>query len=68
MNLDLPPVPPVFYKPDTCLADPYPTLPTALPRAYHVDNAADYESEVAIIIGRTCKDVDRQDAMSYVLG
>ena len=38
-------------------------LPTAL-ASYEVD----YECELAVVIGKTCKNVSRQDALDYVLG
>ncbi len=31
-------------------------------------NSFDYEVELAAVIGRKCKDVDRKDAMSYIFG
>ncbi|MBL4698433.1 MAG: fumarylacetoacetate hydrolase family protein [Phycisphaerales bacterium] len=31
-------------------------------------NQTDFEAELAMIIGKDCKDVSREDAMSYVLG
>jgi len=57
----------VTRKPATSLADPYPS-PTVIPRAFAKDNAADYESEFVIIIGKTAKDVSEDEAMDYVLG
>lgn len=54
-------------KPATSLADPYPA-PTVVPRFHDKDNCCDYESELAIIIGRTCKNVSEEKALDYVLG
>lgn len=54
-------------KPATSLADPYPR-PTVIPRAFAKDNAADYESEFVIVIGKSAKDVSEAEAMDYVLG
>lgn len=54
-------------KPATSLADPYPA-PTRVPRFSSDDDCCDYESELAIIIGRTCKNVTEERALSYVLG
>lgn len=54
-------------KPSTSLADPYPA-PTVIPRLFKQDDAADYESEVAVIIGKNCKNVSEEEAMDYVLG
>lgn len=38
-------------------------IPTALP-----SSEVDYECELAVIIGKACKNVSRADALSYVLG
>ncbi|KAL5365229.1 hypothetical protein BJX96DRAFT_168925 [Aspergillus floccosus] len=67
MKLDIPDVPTLFYKPSTCLADPWPA-PTILPKITQVDNTGDYESEMVIVIGRDAKDVSEADALDYVLG
>lgn len=54
-------------KPATSLADPYPK-PTVVPRFSQKDNCCDYESELAVVIGRTCKNVSEEKALEYVLG
>jgi len=54
-------------KPSTSLADPYPA-PSIIPKCTASENSADYESELAIVIGRTAKNVSEDDAMDYVLG
>lgn len=66
-NLPLPTVPTLFMKPSTALAGPYPQ-PTVIPRSFVDDDAADWEAEVAVIIGKLCKDVSETDALDYVLG
>lgn len=66
-NLPLPTVPIVFLKPDTALCGPSPDN-IVVPKFTQVDKSADYESEMAVIIGQNCKDVTEQDAMRYVLG
>ncbi|EWG55842.1 hypothetical protein FVEG_13784 [Fusarium verticillioides 7600] len=66
-GLDPPTVPTVFMKPDTSLGDPYPA-PTILPKITQVDDCGDYESELAIVIGKECKNVSEADAYDYVLG
>lgn len=63
----LPEVPVLFMKPSTSLADPYPA-PTVIPKAFVQDQAADYESELVIVIGKAAKNVSEQDALDYVLG
>jgi 2-keto-4-pentenoate hydratase/2-oxohepta-3-ene-1,7-dioic acid hydratase in catechol pathway len=67
MNLLLPEIPTVFLKPATALSDPWPA-PSILPKITQRDNTGDYESELAIIIGRTAKNVSEADALDYVLG
>jgi 2-keto-4-pentenoate hydratase/2-oxohepta-3-ene-1,7-dioic acid hydratase in catechol pathway len=57
----------ITRKPATSLADPYPA-PTIIPKSTIVDGSADYESELVVIIGKTCKDVSEADALDYVLG
>ncbi|KAL2827213.1 hypothetical protein BDW59DRAFT_179217 [Aspergillus cavernicola] len=68
MSLPIPPVPTLFLKPSSALSHPYPTSPTILPHITQVDGTGDYESEMAIILGRECKDVSEDEAMAYVLG
>ena len=63
----MPDVPSLFLKPSTSLGDPYPA-PTMIPKSFVKDHAADYESEVAVIIGKRCKNVSEDEAMDYVLG
>ena len=67
MKLTIPEFPTLFMKPATSLADPWPA-PTVLPRITQQDNTGDYESEMAIVIGRDAKDVNEDDALDYVLG
>ncbi|KAK0762791.1 hypothetical protein N5P37_005609 [Trichoderma harzianum] len=66
-NLELPSVPVVFLKPATSLGDPWPA-PTIIPKFSLVDDTADYESELCVVIGKTAKNVNEEDALSYVLG
>lgn len=54
-------------KPSTALGDPFPA-PTVLPKAFAQEDSADYESELAVVIGKDCKDVSEANAMDYVLG
>lgn len=65
--MEIPAVPVLFAKPATSLADPFPA-PTILPKAFAQENTFDYESELAIIIGKDAKDVSEQDALDYLLG
>ena len=63
----IPLIPTVFMKPSTSLADPYPS-PTIIPSFTIKDDCCDYEAELVIVIGETCKDVSEADALDYVLG
>ncbi|ETS85886.1 hypothetical protein PFICI_03911 [Pestalotiopsis fici W106-1] len=64
---DIPNVPTVFLKPNTSLGDPWPAK-TVLPKATQETNTGDYESELAVIIGKTAKNVSEAEALDYVLG
>ncbi|KAI1694098.1 fumarylacetoacetate (FAA) hydrolase family domain-containing protein [Ditylenchus destructor] len=66
-GLEPPTIPTAFLKPDTSLGDPYPA-PTILPKITQVDDCGDYESELAIVIGKEYKNVSEADAYDYVLG
>jgi 2-keto-4-pentenoate hydratase/2-oxohepta-3-ene-1,7-dioic acid hydratase in catechol pathway len=67
VGLDIPSVPVLFMKPSTALADPHPG-PVVIPRTFVSDDAADFESEVALVIGKECKNVSEEDALDYLLG
>lgn len=68
VNMPLPDVPVLFMKAQTALGDPFPA-PTTIPRAFVKDNAADYEAELAVVIGKEgCKNVTEDEALDYVLG
>ncbi|KPM41296.1 hypothetical protein AK830_g5225 [Neonectria ditissima] len=67
VKMDIPTIPTVFMKPNTSLGDPWPT-PTILPKLTQIDDCGDYESELAVVIGKTAKNVSEADALDYVLG
>ncbi|KIW21125.1 hypothetical protein PV08_01705 [Exophiala spinifera] len=67
VNMALPTVPTVFLKPATALGDPWPA-PTVLPKLTQLDDCGDYESELAVVLGRTAKNVPESEALDYVLG
>ncbi|KAK3306927.1 uncharacterized protein B0T15DRAFT_157804 [Chaetomium strumarium] len=66
-KMTIPEIPTVFLKPETCLADPWPA-PTIIPKHTIASDSADYESELAVIIGKEAKNVSEADALDYVLG
>lgn len=39
-----------------------------IPKHTLKDDCADYESELAVVIGKTCKNVSKEQALDYVLG
>lgn len=39
-----------------------------IPKHTLKDDSADYESELAVVIGKTCKNVSEAEALDYVLG
>ena len=57
--------PVIFMKAPTSIQDPL--SPIVLPR--HLPSSkVDFEGELAVVIGRPCKNVAREEAMDYVLG
>lgn len=56
----------LFLKPATCLGDPWPATTVIAPCCQ--DEQSDYESELSIILSKSCKDVSEADALDYVLG
>lgn len=64
-NMKAPERPIVFTKTSNTLQNP--DDPIVLPRHARSDEV-DYECELAVVIGRPCKNVSRDDALTYVLG
>ncbi len=63
LGAKIPEYPVVFYK--SIRAALAPGAPIVLPRQVE---KADYECELAVVIGRDCKNVPKAEALSYVLG
>ncbi len=63
-NLELPPVPTFFTKAPTAITGPDQPLHLSA----DVSPSYDWEAELAIVIGRTCKDVSEADALDVVFG
>jgi 2-keto-4-pentenoate hydratase/2-oxohepta-3-ene-1,7-dioic acid hydratase in catechol pathway len=57
-------VPEVFFKPSECVNDPCGAI--AIPAT--APSALDAEVELAVIIGKDCKNVDEATALDYVIG
>ncbi|KAK8100127.1 hypothetical protein PG999_010501 [Apiospora kogelbergensis] len=58
---------PCHSKPSDSLGDPWPA-PVVLPAITKADGTGDYEAELAVVIGKACKNVTEAEAMDYVLG
>ena len=58
--------PVVFMKPTTTINDP--RVPIELPAACEQGPEVDYEAELAVIIGRSGKDIPLEQALDYVFG
>jgi 2-keto-4-pentenoate hydratase/2-oxohepta-3-ene-1,7-dioic acid hydratase in catechol pathway len=65
MGAELPEYPVVFMKSPSSVLDP--GRPIRLPRHLHSDQV-DYECELAVVIGKRCKNVGPAEALDYVLG
>ena len=63
-ELKLPPVPDIFTKAPTAIADPDQTLRLSSV----VSQKYDWEAELALIIGTPCKDVAEADALGVIFG
>ncbi|MEO7319214.1 MAG: fumarylacetoacetate hydrolase family protein [Chthoniobacteraceae bacterium] len=64
-NAPLPQFPVLFMKSPGALQ--HPGGPIVLPR-WMPSTKVDYECELAVVIGRACKNVSREHALNYVLG
>jgi 2-keto-4-pentenoate hydratase/2-oxohepta-3-ene-1,7-dioic acid hydratase in catechol pathway len=64
-NATIPQHPVLFVKATTALQNP--ADPIVLPRHLRSDEV-DYECELAVVIGKKCKNVSREKALDYVLG
>ncbi len=64
-NAKLPEVPIVFFKGINTLQNPGDAI--EIPTHMRSDEV-DYECELAVVIGKACKNVSRSDALKYVLG
>ncbi|KAJ9133848.1 Fumarylacetoacetate hydrolase [Pleurostoma richardsiae] len=65
MNLPLPEHPTLFFKPSTCLNAS--NAPLVIPHQA-TDDQADYEAELAVVIGKTARNVAPEEALDFVLG
>lgn len=66
MGVEIPDHPVVFMKPTTAVT--HPGAPILLPKCCDKGPEVDYECELAVIIGRTAREVRVGDALDYVFG
>ncbi|KAF9430956.1 hypothetical protein BGZ76_000637 [Entomortierella beljakovae] len=64
-KMPIPKYPILFMKPSNALQDPF--KPVVIPTIAE-NNQADFECELAVVIGKPCKDVKEEDALDYVVG
>ncbi|CDK26263.1 unnamed protein product [Kuraishia capsulata CBS 1993] len=64
-NRTPPPYPSIFFKAGTAVADHGEPIP--VPKIAQ-DGQLDYEGELCVVIGKTGKDIKKEDALDYVLG
>lgn len=62
-SMDVPPEPLLFFKPPSSVIGP--EMPIMLPPQ---SERVDYEAELAVVIGRRCRNVTPREAWDYVLG
>jgi 2-keto-4-pentenoate hydratase/2-oxohepta-3-ene-1,7-dioic acid hydratase in catechol pathway len=62
----LPEHPVMFMKPMTAISDPDTAI--VLPAACEHGPEVDYEAELAVVIGRRCRDVTESEALDLILG
>lgn len=65
MGAKIPRYPVLFFKNPSALQDP--GAPIMIPRKL-ASTQVDYEGELAVVIGKTCRNASRENALSHVLG
>lgn len=63
MGKPIPDEPLIFLKPTSAILNPYEEI--ILPE---MSSRVDYEGELAVVIGRLCKDIEPEEADNYILG
>lgn len=58
----------ISRKPATSLAGPSPAATNIIPKFTLLDDCCDYESELAIVIGKEAKNITEDQANDYILG
>jgi 2-keto-4-pentenoate hydratase/2-oxohepta-3-ene-1,7-dioic acid hydratase in catechol pathway len=65
-NMPIPKFPVVFYKNKNSIQHPNGSI--LIPSIARTPEQVDFEVELAIIIGQTCKNISEKDALQYILG
>lgn len=65
MKAKIPKFPVLFFKNPSSLQDP--EAPIIIPRKL-VSTQVDFEGELAVVMGKTCRNATRENALSHVLG
>ena len=65
-GLELPENPVVFMKPSSAVTDPGESI--VLPASCRSGPEVDYEAELAVVIGRTAKNVSETEALDHIFG
>lgn len=63
LNMDLPNIPKLFIKPSTTIIGHENNIIKP-----SMSNEIDYEGELAIVIGKTCKNIKKEDSKDYIFG
>jgi len=63
LQREIKPEPLLFLKPPSALLNPGEPIVIARP-----EHRTDYEAELAVVIGRTCRNITAREAASYILG
>ena len=63
LNMEIPEEPIIFLKPPSAVIGHEDVI--VMPK---ISRRVDYEGEIAVVIGKKCKNVKREEAMDYVLG
>jgi 2-keto-4-pentenoate hydratase/2-oxohepta-3-ene-1,7-dioic acid hydratase in catechol pathway len=63
-NMALPTAPILFIKPRTALSGPGELLVSKAAQNHQLD----FETELAVVIGKDCRDASQDNALDYVLG
>jgi 2-keto-4-pentenoate hydratase/2-oxohepta-3-ene-1,7-dioic acid hydratase in catechol pathway len=64
--MQVPDIPVVFFKSPNSIQNPFD--PISVPQQLLDRGQIDYEAELAVVIGKDCRDVPRERVQDYILG